>query len=100
MGIVFSALILLSICFFFFGKANETSAKKKKAAAISSEDAPASHADVTGDSGEEIAAIAMALYEHLNAHDKEDTVLTINKVKRAYSPWSSKIYTLRENPHR
>ena len=51
------------------------------------------------DSGEEIAAIAMALYEHLNAHDKEDTILTINKVKKAYSPWSSKIYTLRETPN-
>ncbi len=100
MGIVFSALILLSICFFFFGKANETSAKKRKAAAISSDNEPTSHTDVKGDSGEEIAAIAMALYEHLNAHDNEDTVLTINKVKRAYSPWSSKIYTLRENPHR
>ena len=41
----------------------------------------------------------MALYEHLNAHDKEDTILTINKVKKAYSPWSSKIYTLRETPN-
>jgi len=55
------------------------------------------------DSGEEIAAIVMALHQHLNAHDTESTVLTINKVKRAYSPWSSKIYGLREvpgHPHR
>ena len=52
------------------------------------------------DSGEEIAAIVMALHEHLDAHDQENTVLTINKVKRAYSPWSSKIYSLRELPHR
>ena len=40
----------------------------------------------------------MALHEHLNTHDAESTVLTINKVKRAYSPWSSKIYSLREVP--
>ena len=52
------------------------------------------------DSGEEIAAICMALHEHLNMHDKEDFVLTINKVKRAYSPWNSKIYSLRELPHK
>ncbi|MDY5119262.1 MAG: lamin tail domain-containing protein, partial [Muribaculaceae bacterium] len=42
----------------------------------------------------------MALYEHLNVHDNEDTILTINKVKRAYSPWSSKIYTLRDIPRK
>ena len=28
----------------------------------------------------------------------EETVLTITRVKRSYSPWSSKIYTLRETP--
>ena len=52
------------------------------------------------DSGEEIAAIVMALHEHLNAHDTENTILTINKVRKSYSPWSSKIYGLRELPHR
>ncbi len=37
--------------------------------------------------GEETAAIAMALHEYLNdAHDVEDMILTINKVKRTYSP--------------
>ena len=52
------------------------------------------------DSGEVIAAISAALAEHLDAHDRESTILTINKVRRAYSPWSSKIYSLRELPHR
>ena len=61
---------------------------------VTAEDAPAH------DSGEEIAAIVMALHEHLNAHDQENTILTINKVKKAYSPWSSKIYGLRELPRR
>lgn len=42
----------------------------------------------------------MALHEHLDVHDKESAILTINKVKRAYSPWSSKIYGLREYPHK
>ena len=49
--------------------------------------------------GEVNAAIAMALhlyYEEI--HDHEKTVLTINKVSRTYSPWSSKIYGLRQYP--
>ena len=33
-------------------------------------------------------------------HDIENTILTINKVTKNYSPWSSKIYTLRETPHK
>ena len=51
--------------------------------------------------GEVIAAITMALHEAQGAdHDVEETILTISRVKRSYSPWSSKIYTLRETPHR
>lgn len=100
MGVVFSALLILSICFRSIGKVNEKIAKRKKA---ESHNGPVVASDVkstNADSGEEIAAIAMALHEHLNMHDHEDFVLTINKVKRAYSPWNSKIYTLRQNPHK
>ena len=51
-------------------------------------------------SGEVNAAIAMALYLYQSElHDYENTVLTINKVSRNYSPWSSKIYTLRKIPN-
>ncbi|MDE5858752.1 MAG: OadG family protein, partial [Muribaculaceae bacterium] len=50
------------------------------------------------DSGEVIAAIGLALRDHFEAHDQESTVLTINKVRRSYSPWSSKIYGMRHNP--
>lgn len=99
MTIVFSALILLSICFYVFGKINANIARRNKAAAHGNADTT-DHSDVEIDSSETIAAISMALYQHLNAHDYEDTVLTINKVKRAYSPWSSKIYTLRETPNK
>jgi Na+-transporting methylmalonyl-CoA/oxaloacetate decarboxylase gamma subunit len=52
-------------------------------------------------SGEVLAAISAALYElNEDVHDIERTVLTIQKVKRNYSPWSSKIYSLRENPRK
>ncbi len=49
--------------------------------------------------GEVAAAIAMALYQyHAQIHDVEKTVLTIRRVSRTYSPWSSKIYGLRKSP--
>ena len=97
MLIVFSALLLLSVCFFIFGKINASIARRNKAVS-QGKDEDADHSEVEVDSGEVIAAISTALYQHLNAHDYEETVLTINKVKRAYSPWSSKIYSLRELP--
>lgn len=50
-------------------------------------------------SGEVNAAIAMAIHLYFaEMHDNENTVLTINKVSRTYSPWSSKIYGLRQTP--
>jgi glutaconyl-CoA/methylmalonyl-CoA decarboxylase subunit delta len=48
-------------------------------------------------SGEVNAAIAMAIHLYYSEiHDKENTILTIEKVSRTYSPWSSKIYGLRQ----
>jgi hypothetical protein len=43
--------------------------------------------------GEENAAIAAALYLYFSElHDEEKYVMTIRKVSKTYSPWSSKIY--------
>lgn len=43
-------------------------------------------------SGDVYAAISAAIYMYnAELHDEESTVLTINKVSRIYSPWSSKI---------
>ena len=52
-------------------------------------------------SGEINAAIGMALYLYKSRlHDIESFKLTINRVSRIYSPWSSKIYSLRKTPQR
>ena len=99
MGIVFSALLLLCICFYIISKIGERVSSHNKTKTLSSSETEI-HVEKGHDSGEEIAAIAMALHEHLNAHDSENTILTINKVKRAYSPWSSKIYGLRQLPQK
>jgi glutaconyl-CoA/methylmalonyl-CoA decarboxylase subunit delta len=51
--------------------------------------------------GEENAAIGMALHLFLNeAHDIEDTVLTIKNIRKEYSPWSSKIYNINQLHHK
>lgn len=52
-------------------------------------------------SGEETAAIAMALYLVFDEmHDEESGVLTIKKISKTYSPWSSKIYAVRNQFNR
>lgn len=50
---------------------------------------------------EEIAAIATALrLFNGELHDRESEVLTILNIKRAYSPWNSKIHGLTQLPDR
>lgn len=101
MAIVFSALLVLSLCFYAISKIGGKVSKVNKMRSQGVEPTTVAKTDAPkNDSGEEIAAIVMALHEHLNAHDQENTILTINKVKKAYSPWSSKIYGLREIPRR
>ncbi len=49
--------------------------------------------------GDVYAAIAVAIFQYSrDLHDVENTVLTINRGAKAYSPWSSKIYGLRQIP--
>lgn len=50
---------------------------------------------------EALAAIFMALHEVQEVvHDYENTVLTMDRVVRNYSPWNSKYYGLRRLPRR
>lgn len=43
----------------------------------------------------EQAAIALAMHLYFDAHDEEPHVITIEEVEKRYSPWSSKIYNMR-----
>ena len=48
--------------------------------------------------GNVTAAISLALHLYFDAqHDNESNIITIKKVRKAYSPWSSKIYTVTNN---
>ncbi len=99
MTVVFLALILLYLIFKQVGKMAMAASRRNMQKA-------AGGASVSAGTDEEIsaevlAAIGTALYElEENVHDVENTVLTINKVTRNYSPWSSKIYSLREIPRK
>ena len=102
MSVVFIGLILLYVSFKIVGNIAVKLGKRNAMKAIGITDkVEAKEKNLGSHSGEEAAAIAMALHEFMNdAHDVEDMILTINKVKRTYSPWSSKIYTLRQTPKR
>ena len=95
--VVFVSLLSLAIIITNFQKFLHSKQRKK----LKSEGHRAADADDLSFSGEESAAISTALYLHFEEkHDLENTVLTIKRVQRTYSPWSSKLYGLRENPKR
>lgn len=94
--IVFLALVGLSIFMIYFSKLLKVNLRKRLAASGHETSEDDSELDI---SGEVNAAIALALHKHFEeVHDFENTVITIQKVQRPYSPWSSKIYGLRHNP--
>lgn len=94
--VVFCSLVLLFALFALQGKLMiKLSANKQKK----------HHKSSTSDqkgviTGEELAAIATAMKLYRGTrHDRESEIITINKVARSYSPWSSKIHGLRQMPN-
>ncbi len=95
--VVFTSLVLL---FWFFNTLPKLiyyrSAKKQKEKGDDS-----SESQKLGIEGETTAAISMALHLYLSEiHDEESGILTIKKVSKIYSPWSSKIYAVRNQFNR
>ncbi len=94
--VVFIALLLLYLIFANLSKVLQLRLRKRLKSEGHKEESEEKELSV---SGEINAAISMAIFLHFEeAHDIENTVLTITKVQRTYSPWSSKIYGLREFP--
>lgn len=96
MAVVFLSLLLLYMLFYNITRALNYRiklAQKKKGKPVETKEIEAEL------SGEVNAAISMALHLYMNElHDRESAILTISKVARTYSPWSSKIYGLRQSP--
>jgi hypothetical protein len=104
MLVVFVGLMLLFLCFKIVGRTATNISRKNalksagKSAASDRETDSGDHEEVTG---EVIAAISIALYQMDNdVHDLENTIITIKNATRNYSPWNSKIYGLRQLPHK
>lgn len=97
MTVVFSSLILIYITFKNLAKIYTIDFKKRSLIKKGKvEEAEKLKEDTTGELG---AAIGLALHFYqTDLHDHENTLLTIKKVARTYSPWSSKIYGLRNVP--
>ncbi len=91
--IVFTALVLLYFVFTNVPKllAWQTKMRLKKKGL--DKDDGHSLKDKEALTGAENAAIALALHLYFSElHDEEQTVMTIKKISKTYSPWSSKIY--------
>jgi glutaconyl-CoA/methylmalonyl-CoA decarboxylase subunit delta len=98
-SVVFVALFLLIFIFNNIPKLLNMNFKREKVAKPQKV-----QADTTGNdkyiSGDETAAIAMAIHMFFEEqHDEESNIITIKRIERRYSPWSSKIYGLRNFPN-
>ena len=95
--VVFTSLVLLFWLFNTLPKLIyfKSVKKQKKKGVVSSE------TQKLGIEGETTAAISIALHLYFSeVHDEESGILTIKKVSKAYSPWSSKIYAVRNQFNR
>jgi Na+-transporting methylmalonyl-CoA/oxaloacetate decarboxylase gamma subunit len=95
--VVFTSLVLLFWLFNTIPKLiYSRKAKKQKEQGVAS-----SETQKLGIEGETTAAISLALHLYFSeVHDEESGILTIKKVSKAYSPWSSKIYAVRNQFNR
>ena len=96
-GVVFCVLVLL--IFVMKGMGGVFTRQKKAAKAATGVAADDEHDAITD---QEIAAAiitALKLYKS-NLHDQESEMITIHRIARAYSPWSSKIHGLTQLPER
>lgn len=96
--IVFAALVLLVIVFTQIPKLIYYNTRKKLREKTKQEVISDDDFHISGDVS---AAISMALHMFFDdMHDVESNVITIKRVRKTYSPWSSKIYGLRVWPRK
>jgi glutaconyl-CoA/methylmalonyl-CoA decarboxylase subunit delta len=102
-AMVFCLLVLIILVLSVFGKvitfmdkASQNQGKKNpKLSAGSGKERVVSEKPADDMSADEIAAIGLALCSYFSdVHDQESNILTVKKVSKLYSPWSSKIYGL------
>ena len=94
-----TVVILVVALFYFLFKVHGYFVLRRARAAQKVQESEKKIVTTESTSGEVNAAIAMALFLYSEQlHDIEDPIITMSKVSRTYSPWSSKIYGLRKSP--
>lgn len=99
MSTVFFALVVISIVLMGFAHALRSAQRKKAKESIPDKqerkDAVREFKAGGNLSGEALAAISTAIHLYNDElHDEENTILTIVKVEKRYSPWSSKLHNM------
>ena len=89
--IVFLALVVLYFVFTYLARAMNFYIRKR----LERQGKMTGKEEVAMIPGDVSAAISLALYFYCELHDEESNVLTIERVSKNYSPWSSKIYSIR-----
>jgi hypothetical protein len=88
-SIVFGALVLLFFVYNFLPKFINIKARRQLRKQGKCDDCDVMHIE-----GDVSAAISMALYLSMEeVHDEESDVITIKRISKQYTPWSSKIYS-------
>lgn len=95
MSVVFLALFLIFAMLKIFGKWNKKTekrkAEKKKEQVITAKSESVESKVIESATGEELAAISLAVHLYLNSsHDEESEIITIEPPVIRYSPWSQK----------
>jgi hypothetical protein len=93
--LVFFALAILGFIITQAHRLSGLAAEWRRKKTQTTNETPAREPDLTG---AENAAICAALYLYFSElHDEEKHVMTVKKISRSYSPWSSKIYGILRN---
>lgn len=102
MFVVFSALIIIYLMLKGFARMNRSKTAKPASETVEvSAAAPKAKFVAEEFTGEELAAITMALHLHISGrHDEESEIVTIETPSAHYSPWSQKQLTFKRNPSR
>jgi hypothetical protein len=100
MRIIGIVLFVFAILFVIYKNSGRFFSKRGTVKTKMKDDGKLKQPIVEGEIPNEInAAIAMVLFLYQNElHDNENAVLTMQRVSKTYSPWSSKIYSLRKLP--
>lgn len=96
-AVVFLALVCISLILQGSGKLMSGMGDKKKDDKKKGGAAVVASASAADKEGEIYAAIAAAIHLYNNElHDEEETVITIQKVEREWTPWNAKFYNMNQ----